>query len=96
METPAYKNCLTGASKEQNTVVNLLKDSSFENGTAWSKSSVGTTARTSDKVYMGNYALKVSLGFSSTAVGAYGPVIVVPAGRTCTFSAYVQSEGASV
>ena len=85
-----HKNLPTQASKMQNTVSNLLPDSSFEGGTVWHPP--GTTAYSNSVVstqsYHGSKALSIQHGG-----GAITQPIIADDG-IYTFSAYVKTTGA--
>ena len=91
-ESAAKGNQMTLSSKLQNTVGNLLQDSSFENSTAWTATST-TVSRTivSGTAYMGNKSLKLTRASDGTAAGVYSDSFTVAAGETYTFSAYVKT-----
>ena len=78
-------NQLTASSKLQNTVDNLLSDSSFERSTLWT-ASAGTVSIVSDG-YLGSKSLSLTGGSAASAD------LSVAAGEDCTFSAYVKTEG---
>ena len=88
-------NQLKLASKLQNTVGNMLDNSSFESDTAWTVTS-GTVTRTvsSDAAYMGAKSLKLTRASAGTAAGAYA-AFSAEANQTYTFSAYVKTEAGS-
>ena len=83
-------NQLTASSKLQNTVSNLIVDCGFENNTRWPAISGSCAIVTGG--YLGNKSLQVNNGTIHSAV------FEVPAGQTCTFSAYVKTtvSGASL
>jgi RHS repeat-associated protein len=88
-------NQLRLSSKLQNTVGNLLKDSSFENSTLWT--AVGTTTRSiaSGTAYLGNKSLKVVSTASSMTYGVKGTSVSIASGESYTFSAYVKTAESS-
>ena len=96
-ESAAKGNQMTLSSKLQNTVGNLLQDSSFENSTAWTATST-TVSRTivSGTAYMGNKSLKLTRAADGTAAGVYSDSFTVAAGETYTFSAYVKTVNGNV
>lgn len=85
-------NQLRLASKMQNTVVNLLTDTSFESDVPWS----GAVSASTDEAYMGSKSMLVTA--TAEGVSAYGASVSVPSGKTLTFSAYVKTgtAGASL
>ena len=78
-------NQLTAASKLQNTVSNLLSDSSFESGTLWSTNGTVAIANTG---YLGSKSLRLT---DSNAT-AWSESFTVPAGKSYTFSAWVKAH----
>ncbi len=87
---PEHKkgNQLTAASKLQNTVTNLITDSSFENNGRWQPYygyADGTI--TTDEAYHGNKSMEVDCE-EGTYFHDVGPTI--GPGKTCTFSAYIK------
>ena len=88
-------NQMTHSSKLQNTVSNLLSDSSFENSTLWTAIASGVTRSiTTEAAYRGNRSLKVVRTATSGESGVYGASITASAGETYTFSAYVKTGAA--
>lgn len=88
----AKGNQLLLASKLQNTVGNVLKDSSFESSTLWTAtSSAVTRAIDSTNKYMGSKSLKMVRSSAGTAAGVYSTAFSVASGETYTFSAYVKT-----
>ena len=85
-------NQLSLSSKLQNTVVNLLGNSSFENGiTGWKAAGSNASIEgVSGTAYLGSSALQVEHTGSDTAGGAYLS-FVAEADTTYTFSAYVKT-----
>ena len=85
-------NQLSLSSRMQNTVANLLSDTSFENGTIWHPSGIYETDNeiSTSVSYHGNKSLCIV----STSGAASGR-ISMPAGATYTFSAYVKTENRS-
>lgn len=92
------KNKLTQSGIANKTIVNLLKDSSFENQNAWEP--YGTVSGTytasidtsPENAYIGNNSVKlVSNGVSADPVGYRLTNVSLPAG-TYTFSAYVKTQ----
>ena len=81
-------NQLTLSSKLQNTVVNLLSDSSFENGNPWTATTNSTGIVTTDEQHHGTKSLWVK----NTV---HGPVFTIANDETYTLSAYVQAESAA-
>ena len=89
-------NQLTLSSKLQNTVGNVLMDSSFENSTTWTVTSSSVTgAIESGTAYMGDKSLALTRETSGTAAGVYSAAFSVAAGETYTFSAYVKTGNGS-
>ena len=85
-------NQLRLSSKMQNTVVNLQRDSSFESNNPWTViSSAVSRTRTSSTAYVGKMSLKMTRSAAGSASGVYATAINVPAGKSCTFSAYVKT-----
>ena len=89
-DSGAKGNQLTLSSKLQNTVGNLLDDSSFESGTIWHPSGNYETDNSISQTvsYLGNKSL--CIGASGSAISE---AVSIPAGATYTFSAYVKTEG---
>ena len=88
----AKGNQLLLASKLQNTVGNVLKDSSFESSTLWAAtSSAVTRAIDSSNAYIGGKSLKMTRSSAGTAAGVSGTAFSVAKGETYTFSAYVKT-----
>ena len=85
-------NQLKVSSKLQNTVSNLLNESSFESGNPWTARSNTSMARSAEAAYLGSYALKMT--GSGADAGVYSPVFTVDPDRTVTFSAYVKAGSA--
>ena len=82
-------NQLTFSSKLQNTVGNLLNDSSFENRTFWKMNTRGTTQILNDvHKYYGELSLQL-MG------SVYNSPVAIPAGETYTLSAYVKADDAA-
>lgn len=81
-------NQLTAASKLQNTVTNVLTDSSFENGGRWQPyNGYADGTITTTQAYHGNKSMEVDC-----EEGTYfqGYSTVIGPGETCTFSAYIK------
>ena len=76
-------NQLIASSKLQNTVSNLLADSSFESGTLWNAASGSRSIASSG--YLGSKSLAVTGGRVNSST------FTVAAGASCTFSAYVKT-----
>lgn len=88
----AKGNQLLLASKLQNTVGNILKDSSFESSTLWTATSTAVTcAIDSGNVYMGSKSLKMVRSSAGTTAGVYSTAFSVAENETYTFSAYVKT-----
>ena len=81
--TGAKGHQLAQASKLQNTVVNLLTDSSFENSTNWI-SETSSCSISTEEHYLGSKSLKVVNG------DAFSPLFTAEAGKTYTFSGNVK------
>ena len=86
-------NQLSLSSKLQNTVSNLLADSSFERGTLWSATSTAAVTRaiTTGTAYYGSRSLKMNRSAAGTPDGVFKAINAV-AGETYTFSAYVKTD----
>ena len=93
----AKGNQLLLASKLQNTVGNILKDSNFENGITWtsSNSTYATCAVASDTSYLGSKSLKITHVDSTVEAGAYSPSFTIQPGETYTLSGYVKTGAAT-
>ncbi len=83
-DTTLPGNQLTLSSKMQNTVINLLSDSSFENGTNWLAATSDVCNISTEDHYLGNKSLKVING------NAFSQLFTAKAGKTYTFSGYVK------
>ena len=85
-------NQLTLSSKMQNTVGNMLKDHSFENGSQWYYSGVAESwpETVTAESYLGSKSLQITGGRSVVQAP-----INVEAGKTYTFSAYVKTTDAT-
>ena len=81
-------NRLMESSKLQNTVSNLLRDSSFENGTLWSTGITSGTVSIANEGYLGSKSLSNEAGDGMTCLSE---PITLAAGESCTFSAYVKT-----
>ena len=93
-DTTAKGNQLRLYSKLQNTVGNVLKDSSFENSETWTAtSSAATQSIASGTAYLGNKSLKLYRSAAGTAAGVSSASFAVAVGETYTFSAYVKTDG---
>ena len=93
----AKGNQLLLASKLQNTVGNILKDSNFETGIAWtsSNSTYASCAVVSDASYLGSKSLKITHVDSTVEAGAYSPAFTIQPGETYTLSGYVKTGAAT-
>ena len=81
-------NQLVASSKLQNTVGNLLKDSSFENGTIWATSHVHSgTLSIASSGYLGTKSLSMFAGGGVTCIS---DPFTLASGESCSFSAYVK------
>ena len=90
-ESAEKGNQLTVSSKLQNTVGNILNDSSFENGTTWTNiSSAVSHSIASGTAYRGSKALVMTRSAAGSDSGVYTSVSV-PANSSYTFSAYVKT-----
>lgn len=91
-KTTSKGNQLNAVSKLQNTVGNMLKDSSFEKEVGWTNvnTSVSHTI-SSDAAYYGSKALKLIRSTAGTASGVYSSYFTATAGESYTFSAYVKT-----
>ena len=90
--TEKHLNQINKSSKLQDTVVNLLKDSSFESGTLWTADAGVTQAVTIESAYLGSKALKV-VNSNSTQAGVTAFTKYVGPTSEYTLSAYVKTEG---
>ena len=92
----AKGNQLTLVSKLQNTVGNVLNNSSFEKTNTWSVTS-GDVAQSvsTDAAYYGSKSLKLSRSTSGSGDGVSGPSFAVKKGETYTFSAYLKTGNLS-
>ncbi len=89
---PKRGHQLTLSSKLQNTVVNLLRQSSFESSNIWTAlSSEISSTRTTSNYYVGAKSLKMTRSAAGTASGLYAPSVTVSAGESYTFSGYVKT-----
>ena len=88
------------SSKLQNTVSNLMKDSSFEGtaGTAgWGFSATGPiVSRTTEQSYMGQASMKLDYSTVTAKTYAFGPSFQVQPGETVTVSAYVKATAGAL
>ena len=88
----AKGNQLTLESKLQNTVGNVIDNSSFENSSTWTTTSTAVTqAVSTDAAYYGSKSLKLTRSTSGSGAGVNGPTFTVKAGETYTFSAYLKT-----
>ena len=95
-QTSKYDNPKTNqirvASNLQNTVGNMLQDSSFENGTVWSGTNSGLSqTNTTAEAYRGSRSLAITRSSPSAVSAVYSSQVPVTAGETYTFSAYVKT-----
>ena len=91
-EKEPRNNQLLLSSKLQNTVGNVLNDSSFEGGTPWTSNNTAVScAVTTEKAYLGSKSLKMVRSANGNEAGVYGTNFQVSAGETYTFSAYVKT-----
>lgn len=77
-------NQLKLSSKLQNTVINLLSDSSFEASTNWIAATSDVCSISTTEHYLGSQSLKVING------NAFSQLFTAKAGETYTFSGYVK------
>lgn len=92
----AKGNQLTLVSKLQNTVGNVLNNSSFEGANTWTISSSAVTQTVStDSAYYGIRSLKLSRSTSGSGDGVSGPSFAVKKGETYTFSTYLKTGNLS-
>lgn len=93
--TSGKGNQLNQSSKLQNTVVNLLKDSSFESGTLWTRDG-NLSSMTFSIAGAGYYGLKALYmsGCSDDALRSEG--VTAEPGKTYTFSGYVKTQSGAV
>lgn len=87
-------NRLSMTSTTQTVVTNLINDSSYERGAAWtvisSGSPTGSISRSTAQAFRGSYSLAVANTSGTGYYGArYPQDIAVTAGQTYTLSAYV-------
>ena len=86
------KNRLLTTSKEQNTAINLIANSSFEGSNDWTAGSSSTECvRNSVGHYMGDRSLKSMCNSNTGGIGAQKGTYTVAKGETYTFSAYVRA-----
>ena len=88
-DTTARANQLTLSSKLQNTVSNMLKNSSFETSGYWTLD-VGSSYSTAEK-YLGSRSLCVQKASSGMGRASSESITLLP-GYTYTFSAYVKTS----
>lgn len=79
---------VTATSTQQITVINLLSDSSFENGTLWSNIVNPMQEIVTSEAYLGQKSLKFR---TNEAKGITSPGIQAEEGGIYTFSAYIKS-----
>jgi YD repeat-containing protein len=92
----AKGNQLILSSKLQNTVGNVLKDSSFENSRVWIYATYDVSQVIStDTAYHGSKSLKMTRSAAGTATGVCSDAFTVAAGECYTFSAYVRTTGSA-
>ena len=90
-DATAKGNQLRLASKLQNTVANVLKDSSFEASTLWTITGNSVTqAIDSSAAYLGSKSLRIT-NSSDNAGGVYSAAFTVKGNDTYTFSAYLKT-----
>ena len=86
-------NQLRKTSKLQNTVGNVQRDTSFENGITWGVLHSDRVSRqiSTAAAYHGNKSLALIRNTAGTISGLYSPYFTIPANTTYTFSAYVKT-----
>ena len=93
-DSTSKANQMSLSSKMQNTVSNLLSNSSFEGTSVWTAGSSFISASKSDEeAYFGDYSLKVTSTETALHRGAYSQACTIEPGETITFSAYVKTVG---
>lgn len=85
-------NQLTIASKLQNTVGNMLQDSSFENGTTWGGVNWVSQEVVSGTAYLGSKSLKLKNNLDTHYSGIENGSFTAKAGESYTFSAYIKTD----
>ena len=91
-ESTEKANQLRLSSKLQNTTKNLLKDSSFENSTTWTRTSnTVTQSISSDVAYLGNKSLMLTASSYSPTNGIQSNGFTVAPGESLAFSAYIKT-----
>jgi RHS repeat-associated protein len=86
------KNRLLTTSKEQNTTINLIANSSFEESNDWTAGSSSTECvRNAVAHYVGDRSLKSMCNSNTGGIGAQKGVYTIAKGETYTFSAYVRA-----
>ena len=95
INTTGSQNRLISASQQQGTTINLLEDTSFENGTVWPGYLSGTISCSATTAYAheGNYSLKSYCSNANNTIGAYYGTFTVAVGENYTFSAYIKTVG---
>ena len=88
-------NQLLVASKLQTTVVNMIKDSSFEHGTPWNTVNGISRSFTTDESYIGYMSMKLTNNLSTTFSGIVSDTFIAEPGKTYTFSAYMKTAASS-
>ena len=91
-------NQLTLSSKLQNTVVNHIRDTSFELYNSWtSNSQYVTVSTTADAAYMGAKGMKLTTTAGANSLcGACSNTVALGVGETLTFSAYIKTSSPDV
>ena len=79
-------NQLKLSSRMQNTVVNLLQNSSFEGTNTWTKETGSSPSVVATQAYLGSKSLAIT-----NEAEIKSEAIQIPAGATYTFSAYVKT-----
>ena len=91
----AKSNQLRLGSRLQNTVGNVLRNSSFEGTGNWSGTDAVSVSYVTTESKYGAKALKMTRETAGSASGVRSPIFSVPAGETYTFSGYVLTKNAS-
>ena len=91
----AKSNQLRLGSRLQNTVGNVLRNSSFEEDGNWSAADAVSVSYVTTESKYGRKSLKMTREVAGAASGVRSPFFSVPADTTYTFSAYVLTKNAS-
>ena len=98
-EDTSKANQMSLSSKMQNTVSNIVSNSSFEQDSVWySNSNVVAVSRSTEAAYLGSYSQKVVCSQTGTwpYFGAFTDTILLSPGATITVSAYIKTVDATV